>query len=506
MRLIQTRRLRNALAAVFLVLAAGCASLPKSFDKHPSAAVPSSASTALGQLAGHSVSNNFSGVRLIASGQEAYASLISLADHAQRSIDVQQYIIARDDSARTILRHLYDAADRGVRVRLLVDDMNTVGQDRRMLRVAEHRNMEIRVFNPFPAGRVSLMFRFVFSAMQIPRINHRMHNKLFVADNAVAITGGRNIGDEYFVRSKVSNFLDLDLLVAGPVVSQLSDSFDAFWNSDYSYPISALANRGKAFAPLKPFVEPEIEPEAKTLEQNIVAGRLDLLWVPAAVLADQPTKIAGDSSIDAEDTVSDSVLALMQTATQEVTIISPYFVPGEKGVAVMSDLVKHGVRVRVLTNSLATTDSPVVHIGYSRYRKPLLRAGVELNEMRAQLGQKRVRFHPFRSSHASLHAKSLVIDHKTVFIGSMNMDARSARTNSELGIVVRSPIVARQVEAVFDDVEFDGSYSLRLKSKHRIEWVLDGDTPEVWTHDPESSLLKRFSLRLISPIAPDDLL
>ena len=498
-----------ATAFVLAALLSGCASLPKVTNKPVSMAIPASADTVWGKLAAASAEGrNLSGVRLIASGEEAFASLLTLADHAQSSIDIQQYIIEQDDSARAVLRHVRAAAERGVRVRILIDDLNTAGKDRRLLHLSEQPNMQVRVFNPFPAGRLNLMTRFVFSATEIPRINHRMHDKLFVVDDAIAITGGRNIADQYFVRSKDSNFVDLDVVVAGPVVPQLSATFDAFWNSRFAYPIASLAAKETDNPARQSTTDPAVGPEANVLEQDLLAGKLTMAWAPAAVLADAPAKIAGENNPEQVEPVSDSMADLMGTASEDVTVISPYFVPGNKGVALMRNLISRGVRVRVLTNSLATTDSPLVHIGYSRYRRDLLKAGVELYELRPVLGQKKKRFHPFKSGRASLHAKAIVIDHKTVFIGSMNMDARSARTNSELGVVVRNAGIAHQVESLFDDAASDGSFVLGLTPQGRIEWTFDdgGGEHRVWHKDPDTSAMLRFGLKLLSPLAADGLL
>ncbi len=502
--------MRLSVTAFILASAlSGCASLPKVTNKPVSTAIPASTTTVWGRLAAESSEGrNLSGVRLISSGEEAFSSLITLADHAERSIDIQQYIIEQDDSARAVLRHVRAAAARGVRVRILIDDLNTAGKDRRLLYLSEEPNMQVRVFNPFPAGRLNIMTRFVFSATEIPRINHRMHNKQFVVDDAIAVTGGRNIADQYFMRSKDSNFVDLDVIVAGQVVPQLSATFDAFWNSRFAYPIASLAAPETDNPAGQSTTDPAVGAEADVLDDDLKAGKLSMSWVPAAVLADAPAKIAGEDNPDAVEPVSDSMDDLMGTASEDVTVISPYFVPGKDGVALMRNLIRRGVRVRVLTNSLATTDSPLVHIGYSRYRRDLLEAGVQLYELRPVLGQKKKRFHPFKSSRASLHAKAIVIDHKTVFIGSMNMDARSARTNSELGIVFRSAGIARQVESLFDDVVSDGSYALSLSKKRSIEWTFDdgGSVHQVWHKDPDTSLLLRLGLKLMSPLAADGLL
>lgn len=487
----------------------GCVGLPQHVEKYRTEALQNPGSTALGRIVADSDgSPNLSGIRLLASGAEALASLIALADHAERTLDIQYYIIEQDESASILLHHVRQAADRGVRVRLLVDDLNTAGEDRRFLHLGEHVNVEVRVFNPFPGGRFATWTRWLASASDMRRTNHRMHNKLFVADNALAITGGRNIGDQYFTRDKHSNFIDLDVVAAGSIVPQLSASFDAFWNSKYAYPIASVASPVQAESAAKPLDESDTTSDANWLAHELDAGKLQLEWVPATVLADRPAKIASETSPSEEETIANNIAALMLSAKQEVIVISPYFVPGKDGVAMMRELVNRGVHIRILTNSLASTDSPLVHTGYSRYRVALLKLGVELSEVRPQLGQKRPRFHPFRSANASLHAKALVIDQKTVFIGSMNMDARSAHTNSELGLVIRSADIARQVTNLLDDISADGSYRLELEDHtDRIEWLSGEPGAErIWHTDPETTRLQRFSLKLLAPFAPEELL
>jgi cardiolipin synthase C len=497
------------LLAIALLIMSGCAGLPRHVDKPHSVALQNPQSTGLGHIvAGDDAGKNLSGIRLLSSGEEALASLIALADHAERTLDIQYYIIHQDESTRTLLHHVRLAAERGVRVRVLVDDLNTAGEDRRFLHLSEHANIEVRVFNPFPGGRFATWTRLLASASDIPRINHRMHNKLFVADNALAITGGRNIGDAYFTRDQHSNFIDLDVVAAGTIVPELSSSFDAFWNSKYAFPIASIASAVDAEAASAPLVETSTSSNANWLAHELDAHEVELAWVPATVLADGPAKIASETSPNEEVTIANDITTLMTAAKQELIIISPYFVPGKDGVALMRDLVSRGVHIRILTNSLASTDSPLVHTGYARYRVELLKLGVELSEVRPKLGQKRARFHPFSSSNASLHAKALVIDQKTVFIGSLNMDARSARTNSELGLVIRSGEIAHQVTSLLDDISSDGSYKLSLQDhSERIEWSSgEPGTQKVWHTDPETTLLQRFSLKILAPFAPEELL
>src|SRR5713226_7154284 len=496
------------LLAVLALLLSGCASLPRHVDKPLSIALKNPDATSLGGIvAAEEGGKNLSGIRLLTSGEEALADLVALADHAERTLDVQYYIIHQDDSARILLHHVRLAADRGVRVRVLVDDLNTAGEDRRFMHLGEHANVEVRVFNPFPGGSSATWTRLLASVNDIPRINHRMHNKLLVADNALAITGGRNIGNEYFTRDPHYNFIDLDVVAAGAIVRELSASFDAFWNSKYAYPIASLAAPVSAEPAPPPLADGGDDLSTSWMEGELNSGHIPLVWVPATVLADRPAKIASETSPDEEVTIANNLAALMRSAKQELIVISPYFVPGKDGVALFAKLVDQGVHIRILTNSLASTDSPLVHNGYSHYRVALLKLGIELSEVRPKLGQKRKRFHPFKSANASLHAKALVIDQKTVFIGSMNMDARSARTNSELGLVIRSPDIARQVASLLDDISADGSYRLDLDGNDQIVWSSgDPGAMREWHTDPETTRTQRFLLRLLAPFAPEELL
>jgi cardiolipin synthase C len=496
------------LLAVAVLLLSGCASLPPHVETH-SEALRDPQTTSLGLIiAAETGGKNLSGFRLLTSGEEALGDLIALADHAERTLDIQYYIIQQDDSARILLHHVRLAADRGVRVRVLVDDLNTAGEDRRFMHLSEHVNVEVRVFNPFPGGRHNTWTRVLASANDFGRINHRMHNKLFVADNALAITGGRNIGDQYFTRDQHNNFIDLDVVAAGAIVPELSASFDAFWNSKFAYPIASVAEPVNAEPASPPPSDGDEAGSANWLEGELQSGKVQLTWVPATVLADRPAKIASETSPDEEETIANNIGALMRSAKQELIVISPYFVPGQDGVALFAKLVGEGVHIRILTNSLASTDSPLVHNGYSHYRVALLKLGIELSEVRPELGQKRARFHPFRSSTASLHAKALVIDQKTVFIGSMNMDARSAYTNSELGLVIRSAEIARQVTSLLDDISADGSYRLQLIGHNdQIEWSSgEGALEKKWYIDPETTRPQRFWLKMAAPFAPEELL
>ncbi|HLW23675.1 MAG TPA: phospholipase D family protein [Steroidobacteraceae bacterium] len=506
-------RLKLVRVLLGALLLAGCAGLPRHVIKYQSVALRTPEETRLGRLVAQAEDGKpktLSGIRLLISGESAFDSLIALADHAERTLDVQYYIIHQDDSARAFLQHVRAAADRGVRVRVLVDDLNTAGEDRRFMHLEQHANIDVRVFNPFPGGRSATWTRILNSLSDIPRINHRMHNKLLVADNALAITGGRNIGDEYFTRDKYSNFIDLDVVAAGPVVPQLSASFDAFWNSKYAYPISSLAPRvgPESSSAHAAVLEPNPAAEANWLARELDEGELELEWMPATVLADRPAKIANDGTPDeGEVTISNNVASLLRRAQRDIIIISPYFVPGADGIALLKELRSRGVRIRVITNSLASTDASIVYDGYSHYRVAALKLGVELYEVRPRLGQHKPRFHPFRYANASLHAKAIVIDDLTVFIGSMNMDERSARFNSELGLVLRSTDIAEQVTALLEDIRADGSYRLSLDEHSHVVWSSGPPGEEkIWHHDPQTSRLQRFLLKLLAPFAPEEML
>jgi cardiolipin synthase C len=507
-------------ATTVVVVLASCATLPAPIARAPEVAFAAPDTTALGKMATTGAhAGDVSGFRLLESGDDAFAALVGLVERAQRSLDLEYYLVRDDLSSRRLLREVAAAAARGVKVRLLVDDFNTAGEEDVLLCVAKQANVEVQLYNPFPAGRFSTASRLIGSASNMQRIGARMHNKLLIADSAVAVTGGRNLGDAYFVQSTQANFLDLDLLVAGPVVRGLAASFDSFWNNKLAYPVQTLIQRTPACngaeparevaanAEKAPATASSAAPAKPGPTKSLAQGKLDLTWAPVKLLADKPTKTTSDGQPAPNETMSDDVERLLKAAQREVLVISPYFVPGPYGMEVFDALRRRGVTVRILTNSLAATDAPAVHTGYARYRQPLLEAGAALYELRPQLGSPRSGVGDFGSSHSSLHAKAPVIDRRVVLVGSMNMDPRSANLNSEMGLVLHSPHIAVQLADLFSDVTAHSSYAVTLKDGYHLHWTTqDGDRKVEYDDEPEVSAARRMMLWFVAPFAPEAML
>jgi putative cardiolipin synthase len=475
---------RSMLLTVAVALG-GCAALPSQVDRPVSVARSDVADTGLARVAAASAAApaagpDVSGFRLLADGAEALDARLALIGLAEKTLDVQYYLIADDATGRAFLGALQAAAGRGVRVRILLDDLYATGQDELLAGLAAHDNVEVRLFNPLPVRGGSFARRMVFSLHEIARINHRMHNKLFIADGSFAITGGRNIADEYFDRGGSANFIDMDLLSSGPVVAELATVFDAFWNSKVVYPVASLAGPAsrEAFArrmgALPELAIDSVVPAgAGTIAAELAAGRLELEPAAAEVIADAPEKAAGGAAIP---TVADAHDALLASARAEVLIASPYFVPGSEARATLAALRARDVDVSVLTNSLGTTDEPLVHYGYANHRPALLAAGVELHELMpvaehgggpsASVGSSG----RGSSSLGRLHTKLTVVDAERTFVGSMNMDPRSARLNTEAGIVIRSVALARSVARFLRDRQERESYRVQ-RLGDRLAWL-----------------------------------
>jgi len=453
---------RTVLLTVAVALG-GCAALPGRVERPASHALDDVAGTALAKIAAASTPTaaadagpGASGFRLLADGADAFDARLALIRRAEKTLDVQYYLIADDASGREFVRALQAAAVRGVRVRVLVDDLYATGQDARFAALAAQDRVEVRLFNPLPVRGGGFAQRIVFSMHEFSRINRRMHNKLFIADGSFAVTGGRNIADAYFDRGGDASFIDMDVLASGPVVARLAAVFDAFWNSQSAYPVASLA-RGPAAdwrEGATPAPVPRLEgasaaedvpsPAEGSVAAELAAGRVALEAASVEVVADAPQKALGG---DAFGTVAAAHDALLASARSEVLIASPYFVPGAEARRTLAGLRDRDVAVSVLTNSLATTDEPLVHYGYANHRPALLQAGVDLHELMPAAEAGAEKHGSFGGSGGGstigspgrLHTKLTVIDEERLFVGSMNMDARSARVNTEAGLVIKSP-------------------------------------------------------------------
>ncbi len=479
-------RAARVLVASLGVALAGCAGLPVPVERGESHAIADVAATSLGRTAAASRqadARDLSGFRLLPDGDDALEARIALIRGAEKSVDVQYYLIANDRTGRQFLAELSAAAARGVRVRLLVDDLNAIRQDALFAALAGQPGFQVRLFNPLPVRGGGFASRVAFSAHEFARINHRMHNKLLIADGSFAVSGGRNIANEYFDRGGSAHFIDMDLLSSGPVVTSLSSLFDEFWNSPYAYPAESLirprqrdrAARGESPAPTPDNDDDAAPFEPGSLADELGAGRVALRFAPARVVADRPAQIADNDRARPDGPVMRAHLELLGSAQSSVLVATPYFVPGRSALETLRDARAKDVRFTVLTNSLATTDEPLVHFGYARYRMGLLKLGVALHELMPTLdgradGDATGERHG--ASLGRLHAKLVVVDDRWVSIGSMNMDRRSARSNTESTIVIDDREIAGEVAAFLEHGRVTSSYALRLgEDGKRIEWV-----------------------------------
>lgn len=509
--------LRLRLLACILVLLGGCASLPAHQPAPPRFAVSDVSGTLLARAAAATLPASepeLSGFRLLPEGPTAFNARIDLAQRAQVSIDAQYYLIADDPIGRRFLRVLRDAAARGVRVRLLVDDLYATGQDEILAGLAAFPNVEVRLYNPLPVRAGSIATRLLLSLHELSRINRRMHNKLFIADNSFAVLGGRNIAEEYFMHSAQANFIDLDVLTCGPVVRELSRVFDTYWNSEQVYAIGQLSGPGsRAHFDVRIGPEPMRIDErsrdllgATSLAEQFQRGSLTLAFARASVFVDTPDKGAGP-------TVTERALRLFSGAHDEVIIASPYFIPGERGMALIraAGATDENGRITLITSSFGSTDEPLAFRSYARYRVDMLRAGVHIYEISPSLSQRSGKLPSFKlsRSQARLHVKAAVIDGRTLFIGSMNLDPRSERTNTEVGLVIESPVLAQTVRGLTHDALASSAYKLRLSADgRRIEWVeVDTNGQEiVHTNEPDDNPWLRLYLWLVAPFVSDELL
>jgi putative cardiolipin synthase len=517
--------IRAVVGALATLLISGCGSLPMLPERQTSPALtPHSDSALVRTVQASTPDPSMTGFRLMPIGFSSLDARVELARRAVHSLDVQYYLIANDRTGRLFMRNLRDAALRGVRVRLLVDDLYTTGGDEMFRGLAAFENVEVRVFNPFCCGRQSLATKFMTSLVAFQRLNRRMHNKLFIADGVAAVMGGRNIADEYFARSPTSNFVDMDVLVVGGVMQRLRSIFDAYWNSQQAYPVETIVAASGDRVDLQRGFDHLVEDGEqmtsipvpmidmlghRPLGRDLDAGHLPLVWGTAVAFADRPDKVTATTvemarAMSAQMNIMDRV----STSERNVVISSPYFVPGPTGVQAFRDLTRRDVKVAILTNSLAANDVPLVHTGYARYRVELLRTGVELYELSPTRMIRNDELLIPTMSLGRLHTKAAVIDESTVYIGSVNLDPRSDSTNTELGILAQCPELARQVIDVIAASQRGSSYRLRFASDGvSLEWLTTTDAGDVvLTQEPETTPLMRLQNVLFGPFVPEQLL
>ena len=433
---------------------------------------------------------------------------------------MQYYIWHADTTGQLLWEAIWQAAERGVRVRMLLDDANTGGLDATIGALDAHPNIEVRLFNPF-ANRG---FKLGDFATDFTRVNRRMHNKSFTADNQAAIVGGRNVGDEYYGASQRVELQDLDVLAVGPVVREVSREFDLYWSSKSAYPAASV------IAPPAPDGAGRLRedwervrqaPDASSYVdairqtpflQQLLAGELPLEWTNARVVHDDPSKVLQPPE-QSELHMLPQLERALGKPMQELVLVSPYFVPGKSGTEALRALTERGVDVRVLTNSLAATDVGPVHAGYSKYRKDLLRAGIRLYELKPSIEDQMAKEHAERhgvgsSSSSGLHAKTFAVDRSRIFVGSFNLDPRSARLNTEMGVVIDSPVLARQLSEKFDAAIPNVAYEVRLKADgDDLEWIdRSGGRETRFAREPGAGLLRRLWIGFLSILPIEHLL
>ncbi len=475
----------------------------------------------LGRIADASVaSGELSGFRLLTSGSEALQARLELIERAQVSIDMQAYQFKGDGTGLMLVRALRDAADRGVRVRLLLDDLYTAGDDALWLGLAAHEGVELRLFNPFMAGRDSHLSRLAESAIGQGRMHRRMHNKLLVADGVLALAGGRNIADAYFLTQAPERFVDIDVLVAGAVVPSMALAFDLYWNSAYSHELRTVVDeplpRTERRAHLSALLPPGPSPAAKdsALAREFAQGWVPMRQAMAQAAYDSPDKLENEQvAVDlgmlatAGAQVRLAVAHAVRQAKHELWVVTPYFIPGPTGVAALRQFHQHGVRVVLLTNSLAATDEPAVHLGYRKYRADVLAAGAELYEWSPARGDRVLREALAGGTVFRLHAKAAIVDRELVFLGSMNFDPRSRDLNTEFGLLIRSPELAEEMRGFIERMAREGSYRLRLDADGKtLRWFSAGDDQPLLEIEPDTDLGRRLLLDLLEPWVPEELL
>jgi cardiolipin synthase C len=515
---VSASRTRRAIALMLLCAAAlaGCQLPPLGHRTESTALTAQEAETTplghaiAGELAAHP---GLTGIDPLPDPLDSFAARVDLVRTAQRTLDVQYYIWRNDLTGTLLLEALREAADRGVRVRLLLDDNGTASSlDPTLAALNAHPNVEVRLFNPFVVRKP----KFISFLWDFPRLNRRMHNKSLTADSSATILGGRNIGDEYFAATDGVVFADLDILAIGPAATDVAHDFDRYWASASAWPVDQLlpAPDPQALDTLDRKAQAvEVDPAATAYMQSLekatdvrrlMNGTLPLEWAKSRLVSDDPVKARGKAAPDT--LILAQLHAILGDPKHELDLVSPYFVPAEAGTRYFTDLAAKGIEVHVLTNSLEATDVLPVHAGYTRRRKALLKSGVELFELRRTAGtpaskaaSKETGRTVFGSSGSSLHAKTFAMDEDRVFVGSLNFDPRSANLNTELGLVIDSPELARRIESTFWTQVPQLAYEVKLDHDGSLYWIKrTGNVTERYDTEPNTTWSKRLGVWFFS--------
>jgi putative cardiolipin synthase len=501
---------RTLTVSLLLAILSGCAAIDFDYPRTESSALIDTKDTQLGQTVMPIASgkpDGESGFLTMINGIDALAARLQLANRAEKSIDVQYYLIKNDVVGRAFMYTLIKAADRGVRVRLLVDDMFTSGHDIGVAAIDTHPNISIRIFNPFNRGAAG---RSLGAISNFSRINRRMHNKSFTVDNQVTLIGGRNIADEYFGAREDAKFGDLDVLGIGPIVQDISGMFDTYWNHEAALPVGAfikalddpdaeLARVKKALADSMQEIKssPYAQAVLERLEKYVDADGSKFRWAPYTMVVDSPDKGIKKKAEEA-DSITTPLIEALRAAKREAIVVSPYFVPRKRGVESFNELESRGVEVTIITNSLAANNQFTVHAGYAPSRKPLLQGGVEIYEIQPHANVAGAELVAAVGAKATLHTKAFIVDREQIFIGSFNFDPRSANINTELGVIIRDPELASYYADYARQAMPNSAYEVFLNGDEKVRWRSYTNGQEIiFDKEPESSWLDRFKVGFV---------
>jgi putative cardiolipin synthase len=519
-------------STLLVTFVAACTTTPgANYPKHESTALANPEHTPLGDKLDSlaRAHPDTSGFALLPLGREGLRARLELANTAQRTLDLQYFLIENDTTGKLVMDAVLRAADRGTRVRMLVDDYKDLARDQKIATLAAHPGIEIRIFNPYYMRGALDFLRDAEFVLFSYRLNSRMHNKLFIADNAAAIVGGRNIGDEYFAASPERERGDFDVLAVGPVVGRLSQSFDIFWNSDLAVPLQALLLVKPGPDALQKYRD-ELAKNAAAADTSRMIPRLDrpgplasvlagngaLTWAKAEVLYDNPEKTNVEKGEQPGSLLRHRLEDALHAVKTNVRVVSPYLVPGDDGMRLIEDLRSRNIEIRILTNSLAATDMPIAHVGYAHYRVRMLEDGLKLYEVRPILGEPgdgHERLKSRQTDQFALHAKVFVLDQQRLFLGSMNFDYRSLRLNTEIGLLIDSPELAQKVSERFDAMTQPANcYIPTLGAtdalgKPKLTWKTEEDGKLVeLTNEPSGDAMRGLEANLLTLLPIDDLL